>query len=568
MPVSENLESKTQHSSLPALYRYLAARGEGRNRALFITSLAARDSGVPLEQTLKSLVDYHINQRGMGTHQPESAEVRRCEAENTIRSAYSRPARIARPRKYAKREQGGAAGLPNSVREALFERKYTCAVRLWEGLNHNCIHPGAVFTTDQAVALLKGVVGRDSVYNSLNTTLNSEPLFERLSPSGHPQASGDAAINTKTETPKKCVFGRAEKSGINPRGPKTRRFVMPSPLDWCRILSVQPTHSDPLTIEDLASARNTRMAAHRELIKRRPGVYPRRWLAGRLGVRVETIDSYNAAIPIHSRPQFSEKRIYWSNIRLVPDGIEVQIDGAFLEDATDKRYPAKRAIAAKLLAQGKSVTYKRQDANYYWYGDCPPDLGVLYGQPTPVQQPVPAVSAQYLNTLPQNLTDPAQGRAVQLDAAALAAQIGGHNTGFSRDSHPAAVHPSTSVGTRRASSAAVPSDRIVGRKMPITNGKGGKPPKPRRLPSGRRRLKNADHETLACRITERVNRLTGDAALHIGIATARRLVSQYDRALIDQTLNILEARQNIARPAGFFVTVLRSESRRHFLCGG
>jgi hypothetical protein len=121
---------------------------------------------------------------------------------------------------------------------------------------------------------------------------------------------------------------------------------------------------------------------------------------------------------------------------------------------------------------------------------------------------------------------------------------------------------------RHASSDAMPPDQIVEPKMPITGEKGGKSlPKPKRLPSGRRRLKNADHEALACRITEQVNRLTGDAGLHISIMTARRLVSQYDHALIDRTLHMLKARRNIARPAGFFVTVLRSESKRHLLCG-
>jgi hypothetical protein len=78
-------------------------------------------------------------------------------------------------------------------------------------------------------------------------------------------------------------------------------------------------------------------------------------------------------------------------------------------------------------------------------------------------------------------------------------------------------------------------------------------------------LKNADHEALACRVIERVNRLSADPALHIGVAVVRRLVSQYDRALIDRTLALLETRRNIAKPAGFFITVLRSESKRHLI---
>ena len=566
--------SFTQH--LSSSYRYHAATGQGRNRALFFASLTARDYGWLLEHTLQTLVDLHVNQRTLSRHTPESPEQRRLEAENTIRSAYARPPRA---RKIAQSNPGGSNGLPNTVRENLFQRKSTHAVRLWEGLHLKGIHPGTIFTAAQTVSLLKGIVGRDSIYNTLNLSINGEALFECLSPSGHPQASNDAAVDTKTEKPKKCVFGRAEKSGINLRGPKTRRFIMPAPLDWCRILGVQPLHSDPLTVDDLASAKNTRMAAHRELIKRRPGMYPRRWLAHRLGVRVETIDTYNVEIPIHKRPQFSEKRIYWSNIRLVPD--DMQIDGAFLEDSTGKRYPARRAIAAKLLAQGQSLTYKRQDANYYWYGDCPPDLGVVYGLVPSApgeEQPTPAPS-QYLNSLPKYDNNPAQGRGVQLNvppqttqkpdfvgtrhassALKTANYLDGIDISLTEENSPLqTAKQSDFVGTRHASS--VMDTNHKSRPLPEKSS----PQKPKRLPSGRRPLKNADHEALACRVVERVNRLSADPALHIGLAVVRRLVSQYDRALIDRTLALLESRRNIAKPAGFFITVLRSESKRHLI---
>ena len=591
--VTHNLSSP-QHSALStqhlsSSYRYYAASGQGRNRALFFASLTARDYGWLLEQTLQTLVDLHINQRAPGSHTSESPEIRRLEAENTIRSAYSRPPRV---RKIAQSHPGESNGLPNTVRENLFQRKNTHAVRLWEGLHVKGIHPSTIFTAEQAVTTLKGIVGRDSIYNALNLTINGEALFEHLSPSAHPQASNDAAIDTETKKPKKCVFGRAEKSGINPRGPQTRRFIMPAPLDWCRILGVQPLHSDPLTVDDLSSAKMTRMAAHRELIKRRPGMYPRRWLAHRLGVRVETIDTYNVEIPIQKRPQFSEKRIYWSNIRLVPDD-NMQIDGAFLEDSSGKRYPAKRTIAAKLLAQGQSLTYKRQDANYYWYGDCPPDLGVVYGLAPSApgeEQPTPAPS-QYLNSLPKYDKNLAQGRGVQLNAPTNPAHqnvqsmiaMGIQKPDFVGTRHASSAlktakflddadislteensplqtaKQSDFVGTRRASS--VMDTDHKSRPIPEKSS----PQKPKRLPSGRRPLKNADHEALACRVIERVNRLSADPALHIGIAVVRRLVSQYDRALIDRTLSLLETRRNITKPAGFFITVLRSESKRHLV---
>ena len=80
-----------------------------------------------------------------------------------------------------------------------------------------------------------------------------------------------------------------------------------------------------------------------------------------------SIDTYNDEIPIFYREQFIETRLCWSNLHIIPD--DFTLDGTFLEDATGKRYPALRPLAAKLLRQGKSITYKRQDANYYWYGE-------------------------------------------------------------------------------------------------------------------------------------------------------------------------------------------------------
>src|SRR5690606_7488733 len=152
-----------------------------------------------------------------------------------------------------------------------------------------------------------------------------------------------------------------------------RIFVMPDNHELCAKLGVKLTWSDPLTEQDLTSAKQTRMAAHPELIKRRPGLYPRRWLARRLGVDAETLDTYNREIPIHVRHCFSEKPITWHNLDDIP--LALEIAGAFLEDNTGKRYPAKREIAQKLLARRHTLTYKRQDVNFYWYGEMPQGEG-------------------------------------------------------------------------------------------------------------------------------------------------------------------------------------------------
>ena len=84
----------------------------------------------------------------------------------------------------------------------------------------------------------------------------------------------------------------------------------------------------------------------------------------------------------------------------------------------------------------------------------------------------------------------------------------------------------------------------------------------KRAPSGRRRLKDETLENLAGRIYQRVNCRSADPALHISLAVARKLVSRYNRADIEKALRLLEGRRNIAKPAGFFITVLRSEAKR------
>jgi hypothetical protein len=526
----------THHLLLP-LYRYRISRGEGRNQALFLTGLTARDNGWTLEQTLTVLAPVHSSQKGQPAHISEPEIIRQREAFNTIRSVYSRPPRPKLIRVVIN------AGLPNTVREFLFQSKQTGVVRLWEGLYLKGVRPDQIFTADQAVTLLKGVVGRDSIYQALNThSPAGEPLFDCCPPSGHPQASNDAAAVKNTEATKKMHFGRGQKPGINQKGRPTRRFVMPNSLDWCAKLGLKTATSDPLTIDDLSTAKGTRKAAHREFIKRRPGTYPRRFLARRLGVGLGSIDTYNDEIPIFYREQFIETRLCWSNLHIIPD--DFTLDGTFLEDGTGKRYPALRPLAAKLLRQGKSLTYKRQDANYYWYGEGEREvLSAEYRVQSEKQKTVQSSEfrvqrEEIVGTRPVMPSIPIQNAAV------------GTRTISSVPSSPA-----TNVAPIQQTLPTMP--------VPIKPVAIKKPdPKPIREPTGRRRLKDDTLENLAGRIYERVNRLCADPALHISMVVSRKLVSRYNRASVEKALRLLEARRDLAKPAGFFVTVLRSEAKR------
>jgi hypothetical protein len=188
-----------------------------------------------------------------------------------------------------------------------------------------------------------------------------------------------------------------------------------------------------------------------------------------------------------------------------------------------------------LLRQGKSLTYKRQDANYYWCGE--------EAKVASCQLPV---ASEKQNTVPRE-----------------------ENVG-TWPVMPSIPIQNASVGTRTISSVPSPATNVASFQQtlptihvpikPVTTKKPEQ--KPKREPTGRRRLKDEALENLAGRIYERVNGLCADPALHISMAVSRKLVSRYNRASIEKALRLLAARRDIAKPAGFFVTVLRSEAKR------
>lgn len=341
-------------------YKYRVNR-DGRNEALFQASLFARDQGWHVEDVLACLVDVHVRQPAGRSHRPESDTQRRREAIATIRSAFSRPARPCRQRAHYNNEQ-----LPNRVRERLLQMGQTCVVRVLEGLRLTGIEPGQEFVIGEALQKLKGRVGRDSIYQALKaTTPDGQPIFDSLPPDPPTLAHTD----TKTQQPhnNKCFVVIPQIPGKNKRGRPAQVFVMPGNLDLCRKLGVKPSVSDPITVEDLQTAKQTRQAVHRELIRRRPGQYPCQWLARRLGVCLRTIHAYNREIPIGVQAIYAEMPVTWSMLHRIPDDFEVP--GTFLEDEAGERYPARRDIAMRLLSKGRYVTHKRREANYYWFGD-------------------------------------------------------------------------------------------------------------------------------------------------------------------------------------------------------
>ena len=365
---------------------YLAcAPDEGRNNALFRLSVLGRDNGLSQADVTEALIETHIHQRGRTSERPDQ---RRREGERTIRSAFSRPARRAhhaRPR---------TDGLPNAVREYLAGHDRTYLIRVLDGLRLKGIQPGMPFTRKEALALLRGVVGRDSIDKALKTLLSEE--FKSLNPLATPNKTPngvayDAGVNTIS----KCLEITISKSGIShPAHRPARIFTMPGNAQLARILGIPLTPiSDPLTIDDMGSSCKTRQAMHRFYIARRPGQYPRQWLAKRLGVSITTLWRYNTADSgINIEPRYSETPLNWFNLEsAIPDSLPH--DGFFIIDTTGKRYPARRDVARYLLGVHQRISLMRRRPNYYWYGQLP-TVSATNEKAKPhiaINQPIPAI---------------------------------------------------------------------------------------------------------------------------------------------------------------------------------
>ncbi|MEZ4672526.1 MAG: bifunctional DNA primase/polymerase [Anaerolineae bacterium] len=474
---------KPNQADVTALYRYHCQHG-GRNEALFRTSLFARDNGWTQTETHGCLVPLHA-------HQPagdcsESTTQRQREAAATVRSAFSRSARH-------KQRRTASHQLSNSVREALVQRKLTYVVRTIEGLLQAGLRPGQVFTTEQAITLLKGTVGRDSIYNALRTRQQGRALFNHSPPAAPHQDASASAENTKLLKSKKCFFDTEQKSGKIVTGRHQRRFILPHNLDLCRLFGVRASASDPLQPADLASARQTRMALHRELIKRRPGPYPRRWLAARLGVTRRTIDAYNQLIPIHSKPVYLESSLNWGTIERLP--LTEALQGAFVETAAGKQYPALRSIAARLLAAGQRLRLKQRTVNYYWYGDA---------------EPTPTVAATYQE---EPHTPQAHRETISQPPPTIRPQL-----------------PVPTVNTRPAVQCA-------------------------HKPDFHRPLPDTAQEGRAVQLYSTFSQTSGK---QLSMANARRLVHLHPPQAISNALNLTEKRKQVTNPVGFFITALRS----------
>jgi bifunctional DNA primase/polymerase-like protein len=504
--MSEAFGTPMTANDLAALYRS-QAKTLGRNEALFWVSVMARDNGWQQQDVLHVLMREHIHQQPNGAHRPERPELRRREAAATVASAFSRPARPPKER--------SAPGLWNSVREALDQRKLTKVRRVLDGLRLRGVQPGQQFTRSQALRLLTGIVGRDSIYAAL-----AERTIFRVVPPQTPPPSYAATHTTDTNISPANV--RQSESGKNQRGRPAIVFVMPSNRELCASLGIRPSICDPVTTDDLSSAKITRHAAHRELVRRRPGLYACAWLAARLGVSKVTLRRYNEAISgLHVAPTYIQTPISRYSLDNVPEDESQAPGGMFLEDRSGKRYPPIRALAGKLLKAGKAVRLVRQTVNYFWFS-----LDNAPVATAPVKKH--------------------ENSAFNRSLERFATYFGQHIVIQTPQERPAPPIP-------------VPVDSSPEASAPVSDG----PPKKarKRKPNYHKPLPEERLEALAVRAQQTVSQMSASRADHLSLVNARKLVNQYGDWLVGRVLAIMQSRRNIVKPVGFLVIVLHSEAK-------
>jgi len=497
-------------TSLVHLYQHYAPK-IGRNNALFKVACYARDYHMNAIQVSEALTEIHAQQQSYQLHLTETEQQRKREAQLTINSAFRIPPKPL--------QEAANIQLTNSIREALLKRKMTHVARVLDGLFLKGFKQGDVITKKTVLDSLGGNIGKHSILAAFSAIIDGDPIFPKVSFPSNPPSDTSVANGIAITTQTKCYLFSQPKSDKNTRGRIATQFCIPNLNTLCHQLGVPFTRSDPLTLDDIQQAKTYRQAVHRELIKRRPGMYHRYWLARRVGVSKRTSQRYDNDIGIQRKAMFIREYITWKTLGKIP--AEDPIQGMFLEDGDGKRYPGLRQIAARLLARKQTVKYCYQDMNYYWYGDRPPLVKVSWGI-NPRQEVVDAGRKQTEEYLKQYWKD------------------------FHAKTHVKSASSPPTVQATIQQTASSTTDVIH-----HSNFYAG--------------YKEILSESKATYLAKRLYQAVWDRAVNeksrLSEVNARRLVDEYGEQLVKRVLGILTYRQNIHNPAGFVTVWLRSTAK-------
>lgn len=364
---------------LLAMYR--ECLGQGRNNALFRVACIARDRGAGKVVVVRALANAHALQPAQDGSS-ESFRTRYAEALRTIESVFSHP---ARPQNKSVVEVVSetvipeAVGIPtpsdssdvsrllNAVREWLLQNGCAAAARMLDGLLMAGIQVQSVFTERQACEWLhKFNIGRRSIMSALKSLLpDGRPLFEKIvNPLQTSPIPANAATHSENMLNKCDLVTGANR--VKTLGRPAAYYRLPDPETLLQRLGLSSSQADTLSVDDLASPKAYRRALHRELVKRRPDSYSRAWLSDRLGISKWTSRRYETRLNVIVQPMYSDQPVTWLNLEtLVPPSLDAAPRGTFLETEDGKRYPPLRAIAIHLLDAGRKLIHRTRTANFY-----------------------------------------------------------------------------------------------------------------------------------------------------------------------------------------------------------
>ena len=519
-------------SALLRHYTRLASQ-MGRNNALFAVGCWARDYGWSLDDLTMVLIPAHVHFRANGLHPAESAAARQQEARATLASVYSRPARPVDASR-----QPSPPGLPNAVREKLLQLGLERVARLLDGLLLAGFRAGQRFTAAQAQrALAVYGLGRNMIRAALKAIFGEASPASPLDP---PSPPANAAERCAEET-KQCLFGRVANPVKTPGRPAVI-YMLPAVSELCDRLAITGkarTLGDALRPEDLASPAAYRTALHTALIRRAPGRYPRRWQAQRLGISAATVRRYERRAGVQVTPVYEVTPLGWRSVsRLLTDEPP---PGRFIEDEAGRRYPALPTLARRLLAQGRSLLFKRQDANHYRLEEKQVNSRGA--------APNPATFEKVDKTL-----------RFAAHSAANDALVSVSSMRHLVDEDM--VKAANCSGPQQFASEA---DCSGPQQLPLPVMRSSAGDEVRGNPTPRGRVRAASSQKMpAVSAADAGERLYAtlrqlDPAHAITRRLARRVVQAYGDALVQRALDTLASRSNVRRPAGFVLTWLRAE---------
>jgi hypothetical protein len=466
------------------------------------------------------------------------------------------------------------------VREWLLQNGQTAAARVLDGLYLSGLSAASPFTERQACERLAAYrIGRRSVVAALKTVLaDGQPVFPRAgSPLHTTPIPAGAAVSPDKTADNQCRLNGATNRVKTPGRPAAY-YVLPAVADLAAALGLHGQGGDSLQPDDLASPSAYRRALHRELVKRRPGQYRRPWLADRLGVSATTCRRYEVELDMQVHRAYTAEPVRWATVNKLPLTAETAPPGAFLEAADGKRYPPLRGIAIRLLEAGMPVALKRQGANLYTFAAAP-----SVGKPTvaPQAAPLPAHdSHSHLPTPPSSHPSSLTLPSVLSPQSLVLSPQSFFYCSACLKTHIAAAPPDACAGCESTDWQRLPdaiwrdTDRL--KRWWQTQWRALHPSAPRRatpLASQPRRRKTdtSAHTSSAEHINARplepaaeaAARRAHDAIADLSLNNARRLVARYGGAAVDDACRRVAARQTVTNPAGFLVTLLRSEHLFH-----